>query len=263
MFKLHIYSMSRDRYVYIYTHTYTLMCIYTHSPHLYLHLIYIFTIVYCDYDTLKTPGIQWVSNPSTGNQLIQIWKPTHSSWCTPKAFSRYELVVQIKQERGTGVETPHPRMFLGGTPIYFMISVICIHVYTHSPRTTLCCIFTTVGICYSIYTHMNHDIWLVRSFLQDGQKGKFVCNGLEILDATHGKIDSRFPMGVAGSACGWLIMPSYVSFIYTYVYMYSYVHRYIYMYIYTYINIHVYEYIYVNIYAYEYIYIHVNTYIYV
>jgi len=161
----------------------------------------------------------------------------------------------------TGVETPCPRMFLGGTPICIMISVICIHEYTDSPRTSLYCIFTTVYICYSIYTHIFHDIWLVRSFLQDGQKGKFVCNGLQILDATHGKIDSRFPMGVAGSACGWLIMPSYVSLIYIYVYMYNHLHWYIYMYIYTYTNIHMYEYIHINIHAYKYIYIHVNTYI--
>jgi len=44
MFKLHIYCMSRDRYVYIYTHTYTLKCIYTHSPRTFS--IHIFTILY-------------------------------------------------------------------------------------------------------------------------------------------------------------------------------------------------------------------------
>ena len=38
--------------------------------------------------------------------------------------------------------------------------------------------------------------------IDDGNKGKFVCNGLEIIDATNGKIDVRAPMGVEGDACG-------------------------------------------------------------
>jgi hypothetical protein len=47
------------------------------------------------------------------------------------------------------------------------------------------------------------------SIIDDGNKGKFVCNGLEIIDATNGKIDVRAPMGVEGDACGWLILPSW------------------------------------------------------
>jgi hypothetical protein len=47
------------------------------------------------------------------------------------------------------------------------------------------------------------------TIIDDGNKGKFVCNGLEIIDATHGKIDVRAPMGTDGVACGWLIMPSW------------------------------------------------------
>jgi len=52
--------------------------------------------------------------------------------------------------------------------------------------------------------------WSVyKTVVEDGQKGKFVCDGLEVIDATSGKIDIRAPMGVSGAACGWLIMPSW------------------------------------------------------
>ena len=49
---------------------------------------------------------------------------------------------------------------------------------------------------------------IYETIVLDGQKGKFVCNGLEILDATKSKIETRLPLGVEGSACGWLVMPS-------------------------------------------------------
>lgn len=46
--------------------------------------------------------------------------------------------------------------------------------------------------------------------VEDGQKGRFVCDGLEVIDATSGKIDVRAPMGVDSHyACGWLVLPSW------------------------------------------------------
>jgi len=50
---------------------------------------------------------------------------------------------------------------------------------------------------------------IYETIIQDGQRGKYVCDGLEIIDATSGKLDVRAPMGVGGAACGWLIMPSW------------------------------------------------------
>ena len=48
---------------------------------------------------------------------------------------------------------------------------------------------------------------MYQTVVEDRQTGKFVCDGLEVIDATSGKIDIRAPMGVSGVACGWLIMP--------------------------------------------------------
>jgi secreted trypsin-like serine protease len=45
--------------------------------------------------------------------------------------------------------------------------------------------------------------------IKDGNNGKFVCNGLEIIDSTHGTINIRAPMGIKGQTCGWLILPSW------------------------------------------------------
>jgi hypothetical protein len=56
---------------------------------------------------------------------------------------------------------------------------------------------------------MDEAYGIYETIVEDGQKGKFVCDGLEIIDATHGKIDVRAPMGTQGVACGWLIMPSW------------------------------------------------------
>jgi hypothetical protein len=40
---------------------------------------------------------------------------------------------------------------------------------------------------------------IYETIIEDGQMGKYVCDGLDIIDATSGKLDVRAPMGVGGA----------------------------------------------------------------
>ena len=44
--------------------------------------------------------------------------------------------------------------------------------------------------------------------MEDAQKGRKVCSGIEVITATSGKLDVRMPLD-ADASCGWLIMPKW------------------------------------------------------
>lgn len=60
------------------------------------------------------------------------------------------------------------------------------------------------------YVTKDEAMSVYETVVEDGQKGRFVCDGLEVIDATSGKIDVRAPMGVDSHyACGFLVLPSW------------------------------------------------------
>jgi len=57
----------------------------------------------------KLLGITWVSNPATRKDLVaRTWGVF---WYYSKIPVLFEIIVQIKQKRGTGVKIPSPRSF--------------------------------------------------------------------------------------------------------------------------------------------------------
>jgi len=60
----------------------------------------------------KLHGIRRVSNPATRKDLAaRTWGVF---WYESKIPVLFEIMVHIKQKRGTGVESPSPRSFSGG-----------------------------------------------------------------------------------------------------------------------------------------------------
>jgi len=70
-------------------------------------------------------------------------------------------------------------------------------------------LFTWLDMNSDGFVTFDEGFGIYETIIEDGQMGKYVCDGLEIIDATSGKLDVRAPMGVGGNACGWLIMPSW------------------------------------------------------
>jgi len=61
----------------------------------------------------KLLGITWVSNPATREDLAaRTWGVF---WYLSKIPVLFEIMVRIKQKRGTGVKNPSPRSFWCGS----------------------------------------------------------------------------------------------------------------------------------------------------
>ena len=69
----------------------------------------------------KLHGIRRVSNPATRKDLdARTWGVF---WYSSKCPVLFETMVQIKQKRGHGVETPHPRRFWCGIQTFADVSL--------------------------------------------------------------------------------------------------------------------------------------------